>query len=164
MSEDRIDVGDTIAPVLQLVPRPAEQTKLRGWGYDKCRHQRTELDSETRAVACRDCGKALDAFDVLLEYARGERNWQHWQREQSAAAARVQQLKEEERKVKSRTQNAMRKDANAAVAAERARTERMRHDAIQAARDVAAAARRIERLMQRGPRVDPGTPEEEEKT
>lgn len=148
MSEG-IDVGDIIAPVLQLVPGPAQQNKLKGWGYETCRHQRTELNTEDRTVKCRDCGKALDAFGVLLEYAHGERRWQQWQQEQRAAAARVAQLKEEEKKIKARTKAASRKDATEAVRAEQARTEKMRFDTIQAARDMAALARRIEQLNTR---------------
>lgn len=144
------DDGEQLAPVVQLKPGPAQQTKVKGHGYAHCRHIGSELDAETRTVTCRQCGKTLDPFDVLLEYARGERRWQQWEQEQRAAAARVTQLKEEERKVKARTKNASRKDSAEAVRLEQVRTERMRHDVIQAARDVAALAKRIEKLNQRG--------------
>jgi hypothetical protein len=82
------------------------------------------------------------------------------QAETRKAQKHLEELKEEERKVKARTQSASRKEANVAVEAERARTERARLDTIEIAREVAVFARRIEALQTRGPRKDPRTPEE----
>lgn len=146
---DGIDAGERIAPVLQFVPGPPRQIKVKGHGYAFCRHVGTEVDAETRTVTCRQCGKTLDAFDVLLEYARKERTWQNWRDQQRAAAARVEQLKAEEKRVKARTKSASRKDSEQAVRDEQVRTEKMRFEVIQAARDVAALARRIEALNSR---------------
>lgn len=157
----KIDVGDIIAPVLQLVPGTGGETnRVKGLGYGLCGHKRTQLDADKRAVTCRDCGKTLDPFDVLMEYARAERVWQQWDRDTDELRREVARLKEEERKVKARTQSASRKDAAVAVEAERARTERARQDTIELARDVAGLARRIEALQTRGARKDPRTPEE----
>ncbi|MEY4548965.1 MAG: hypothetical protein RL685_5160 [Pseudomonadota bacterium] len=137
-----------VAPVLELV-RGAKALQTRLKDGVRCRHDQTEVDGEDRSVSCRSCGATLDAFDVLLQYARRERNWHYWDQETRELEAKVQALKEEERKVKARTKSASRKDAATAVAAERERTERERFEIITAARDVVELGRRIERLTQR---------------
>lgn len=142
MAED----GPDIAPVLQMVPRA--QTTVKG-SPRFCRHRQTVVDESDRTVACGSCGKALDAFQVLLEYARRERHWQCWDQEVGNKTRELAELKDEERKVKARTKNAARKDAGEAVAAERARTEKTRHEVIMAARDVTALGKRIEQMMTR---------------
>lgn len=38
-----------------------------------CKHERLELDENTRVVECLDCGDRFDSFDVLLMYANQER-------------------------------------------------------------------------------------------
>ncbi len=143
---DRIDVGDIIAPVLQLIPG-GQTTKVQGHSF--CGHDRALVDVALRVVTCRDCGKTLDAFDRLLEYAQGERAWQSREKECRDAAKRLHELKAEERRVKARTKSASRKDSDTAVRDEQARTEKMRLEVIQAARDVGALAKRIEQRCQR---------------
>lgn len=142
MSEER----EGNAPVLR--PVFGAQTTVKG-SPKHCRHRVPVLDAEDRTVACEGCGTALDAFQVLLEYADGERRWQGWDQSVREKQRELEALKDEERKVKARTKNALRKEADMAVATERLRTEKMRRDAIQVARDVVAAGKRIERLMQR---------------
>ena len=150
MSQGNIDVSDIISVVLGVAPQAQPEPQNDTVGYRRfCHHHRTVLDEQRRAVACRDCATALDAFDVLLEYAHGERRWVSRLGEVREAEQRLAALKEEERKVKARTKAASRKDSNAAVAAERARGERERGEIIQAARDIAAGCRRIERITQR---------------
>jgi len=146
----RIDIADIISPVLGVAEptAPANQTAV-AFEPGFCRHYQVSLDGKQRTVSCSDCGKALDAFDVLLGYARGERRWQTWDTLVREAQERVHQLKVEERKAKARLRNASRKDADAAVAAERVKTERMRIAIIESARDIKEACRRIERLAQR---------------
>ena len=118
-------------------------------GKGKCYHRGTfTLDEEERRVQCH-CGATLDAFTMLLRYANGELNWRCWELEMRETAKRVEALKAEERKVKARTKAASKKDADAAVAAERARSEKERFEIIQAARDIAASCRRIERITTR---------------
>lgn len=39
-----------------------------------CAHRAVQVDEEKREVTCRSCGRVLDAFNVLLEYATNERN------------------------------------------------------------------------------------------
>lgn len=161
MSEEEQE-AERLAPVLELMPgRLREELKITGVrGFCRCR--RSVLDEETRVVTCRDCGKTLDAFDVLMEFARGERRWLNFEEEARHAAARLEQLKEEEKRTKARTVAASRKDANVAVEAERARTERARQDTIELAKDVAVLARRIEALQTRGARKDPRSAEQAE--
>ena len=120
-----------------------------------CQHEQTIVDEVVRSVECGTCGAPLDAFQVLLEYARKERHWRHWQAEVSRCHNELAKLKEEERKVKARTKSHARKDALEAVRLEQLHTERMRLDIVQIARDVGAAAKRIEQLAHRGPRKDP---------
>lgn len=118
-------------------------------GKGKCYHRGTfTLDEEERTVQCH-CGATLDAFTLLLAYANRERDWRYYDLEVRDAQKRLAELKTEERKVKARTKAASRKDADAAVAAERARSEQERFQIIQAARDIAASCRRIERLTTR---------------
>lgn len=39
----------------------------------ECRHHSLVLDESTRLAECKNCGDALDPFDVLVEYAYGQR-------------------------------------------------------------------------------------------
>lgn len=90
-----------------------------------------------------------NAVWVLLEYAKRERRWRHWDGESTKALTRIAELKAEEKKIKARTKSASRKDSNQAVRDEQARTEKMRFDLIQDARDLAALAARIEQRCRR---------------
>jgi hypothetical protein len=145
-----IDVSDIRSPVLRLVepPPPEEQTEL-DIRQDRCRHIHIRLVAKTRSATCSQCGKEIDAFDVLLEYAPGERRWQHWHTLANAAQKTLERLRAEERKTKARLKNASRKEATVAVAEEQARTERERFAIAEAARDIGEKCRRIERLTRR---------------
>ena len=143
MSDDVPPDNVRIAPVLQLVP--CGQT-TKGQGYSFCSHDRSLVDVEERVVTCRDCGKTLDAFDRLLEYARGDREWQSREAECRDAAKRLAELKAEERRVKSRTASASRKDATAAVAHEQQATFVRRQAIAAKAKDIAELTRQIVRL------------------
>lgn len=116
----------------------------------RCRHMSTVVDEVSRTVACHTCGAPLDAITVLLEYARGERLWRGWETEMRRTQDKLAELEAEERKVKARTKAASRKDADVAVEAERARTEKMRTDITEQARDIARMCQRIEHLARRG--------------
>jgi hypothetical protein len=121
-----------------------------------CRHHSYKLDTEDRTVNCGACGAGLDAFDTLLEYANKERRWHHWDKEQRETQARLNELKEEEKRVKARTRAASRKDAATAVAEEK-RKEGLRKKAIaDLAREMKKTCERIERLTQGGQVHDPG--------
>lgn len=116
-----------------------------------CRHLSGYVVSEAeRSVTCTACGATIDPIDVLLSYAREERRWRNWRAETGKQVAKVEALKAEEKRVKARTKNASRKDAQVAVDAERARAKREKDVAVwaarAAAREVAKALRAIERL------------------
>lgn len=115
-----------------------------------CRHKQTIVDETGRTVECGTCGAPLDAFQVLLEYARKERHWRHWEAEVNRCHNELEKLKQEERRVKARTKNAARKDAAAAVAEERVRGERARIEIIEKARDARRLLERVEFLAARG--------------
>lgn len=120
-------------------------------GKGKCYHRGAfTLDEEERTVQCH-CGATLDAFTLLLAYANRERDWRYYDLEVREAQKRLAELQREERKVKARTKSASRKDANAAVAAERERTEHERIQIIVAAREIAQLGARVERLARRTP-------------
>lgn len=114
-----------------------------------CKHTQTVVDDVARTVECGTCGKTLDPVEVLLEYARKERHWRHWQAEVDRCHNELEALKAEERKVKARTKSASRKEAAAAVAEDRARGERDRIAITEAARDITELCRRIQRTAQR---------------
>jgi hypothetical protein len=128
-----------------------EQCEVKQTLVAKCFHNRygIEIDAELRTVHCAKCQTQLDPLQVLLDYADGERSWRGWIRECDEKRRGLEQLREEERKVKARTKAASRKAAAAAVEAERERGERERITILQAARDIAASARRIERAVTR---------------
>lgn len=115
-----------------------------------CRHVSTVVDEVQRTVACATCEAPLDPIQVLLEYARKERHWRQWDAEVSRCHDQLAELKAEERKVKARTKNATRKEADSAVAEERVRTERERLLMAELARDAGALCRRIDGLARRG--------------
>jgi len=121
----------------------------RGAKPQPCRHLSTVVCEVNRTVGCSTCGAPLDPIKVLLEYARHERHWRHWVHEVDVAKARLKEIHAEERKAKARLRHALRKDAAVAVAEERVRTERMRMDIIELARDLGQASRRLEQLAQR---------------
>ena len=95
-----------------------------------CGHRRYLVDGEAWVVMCQACGEELDPIQILLDYARAERRHHDWSKETSNLLRRVTELKAEEVRVKARTKNAARKDANVAVAEERARWERKNERAM----------------------------------
>ncbi|GAB1254614.1 hypothetical protein Defa_21010 [Desulfovibrio sp. TH_2024_36128] len=49
-------------------------TSITATGHTKfCRHSRILIDKDNHEVECKDCGKTLDPFEVLLGYADSER-------------------------------------------------------------------------------------------
>lgn len=86
-----------------------------------CRHRQKELDTESRTVSCVYCKKQLDAFDALVEIMRDERNALFAHQRYEEERKRVQELRNEEKKIKARIRNAKRKDADEALKAERER-------------------------------------------
>lgn len=114
--------------------------------HQRCRHMATVVDEVERTVGCATCGAPLDPIQVLLEYARKERHWRGWDAELNRTLERIAELKDEERKVKSRTASASRKDANAAVAHEQQATLVRRQAIAEKAKDIAELTRQIVQL------------------
>jgi hypothetical protein len=143
---------------LELVPDPEVAQVIR-LDFDKqsaiksdsryCSHRQYELDEYAKTVSCGSCGAPLEAFQILLDYAHRERHWRYLDREARDAAEKLAELKAEECKVKARTKNATRKEADAAVAAERVRSERERLLISELARDAGALLKRIDGLTRR---------------
>jgi len=129
------------------------QSELAAERTARCHHHSYKLELGRRAVCCGGCGAELDAFEVLLEYARKERTWRHWEGECIRKRAEITKLQQDERRTKARLKHASRKDAAAAVAEERTRGERERMQIIEAARDIVERARRVERLARSRPLV-----------
>jgi hypothetical protein len=153
-------VSDDAPPDNVLRPTFGQQSELAvefaGTQRGYCRHTQYLLDTTARTVSCGGCGASLDAFQVLLDYARDERNWRTWDRECADKRKLVADLKAEETRVKSRTASASRKDATAAVAHERQATFVRRQAIAAMAQDVAELARRIVRLARIETRADVG--------
>lgn len=62
-----------------------------------CAHPRTEIDEMERTVECLDCGKKLDAFQYILDWANQERRYEmeviHKKRELAKLHAEFEELK-----------------------------------------------------------------------
>lgn len=118
-----------------------------------CWHSSILVHERTRSVTCATCNADLDPFDRLLEYARKERNYHHYGQREKALHDRIAKLEEEERKIKARTRNAIRKDADAAVKeALEKRAEAVR-SVLWKAREITRLGEQIERLL--GPKSAP---------
>lgn len=117
-------------------------------------HERLETQYERVAALMADAkwrtleeiGEAVKAppasVSARLRDMRKERNWRSWEREERETAKRIKELRKEEARVKARTRSASRKDADAAVAAERKRVS-------EAARRTAWNARQIKELAEK---------------
>jgi hypothetical protein len=148
-------MSDDPPRVLRLVPRA--QTDVSE-SSRHCRHAETLLCESSRRVSCKACGALLDAFDVLMGYARRERTWRYWDAETRQARLDLEALKSEERCVKARTANALRKDADHAVAEERRKSEANRRAIARAAKEMIALGWKIMRLARPdGAESDVGT-------
>lgn len=137
---------------------PAGETEIAKTDRSFCAHYRFGyyVDKATRSVTCKGCKVALDAFDVLLEYANGERNWKHWLGESSKEQKKLHDAHEELLRVKARTRSHNRKDAETAVADERKRMhERLGHLSFKA-NEIVRMAMQIEREL--GPIMPQGSP------
>lgn len=78
-----------------------------------CQHTRIEADEHTRTLICHECGATLDAFDFVRKQAATiQQAWSryaHLQREASELVGRVDSLKKEEQRIKSRLKTAREK-------------------------------------------------------
>lgn len=126
-----------------------QQSEVRQERPFHCSHHSYVVAPQDRTVRCGACGAQLEAFDVLLQYANKERRWRHWEAETFRKHEELAQLRAEERKAKARLKYALRGDPEFAATEERIRGERLRHQIIEATRDMSQTCRRLERLVQR---------------
>ena len=111
--------------VIHLGPTGPATSRVGDYDGDhpKCRHRSFNIDAKARIVECNNCGVDLDPIEVLHDFATGERSFRFWAADEKKVHARLKALHEDERKTKARLKNASRKDAEIAVAAERAKWE-----------------------------------------
>lgn len=114
-------------------------------GY--CYPHRPILDEEMRAVSCGKCKAPLDLFDVLLLVSRRYDEWVRLAEETRTMRAEIEALRAEEKRVKARTKSHGRKEAAEAVAAERDKQTRARHEVLTRTNDIRRSLKRIEQLM-----------------
>ena len=76
--------------------------KRRSYGTDHCRHRSILVDECTHTVECAVCHKLVDPYCILLGYAREARALRNYEEELRRTQKRLGDLKEEEKKVKSR--------------------------------------------------------------
>jgi len=105
------------------------------------------VDETSRTVTCKRCKTLLDPIDVLLQVASEHARWVQLGEEQRLLAQQVGQLKEEEKRVRARTKSHSRKDADEAVAAERARHEEQRLHVLTRTDEIRRCLARIDHLM-----------------
>lgn len=98
-------MADDVDNVIQLDTTrvPAFECKPRKRG---CYHQYFILDNEKREVTCRKCGVVVDAFDALvtvsLDWTQYVSNQKMCREESDKAAARLEELKRQERNARAR--------------------------------------------------------------
>lgn len=116
-------------------------------GYRFCRHPRYTLDTEERAVLCRDCKEVLDPFNILVQFAEGERRALSYKKSLEETRGELDELRAEEKRIKARTRNASRKDAEKAVADERKRVAKNFDRAHWALDSIIAIAEKVQRNL-----------------
>lgn len=126
-------VSVTFGPKTELRPKYAEQ----------CYHRQFVADSTSRTLSCKACGKLCDTFDILMLYVRDDAHWKYAREQHRKLNAEISALKKEEERIKNRTKNARRKDANVAVKAERQRLRSTAIRTIDNAREIQKLAARI---------------------
>lgn len=126
---------------------PGKQTELKRSGF--CSHRQVVVDTSVRTVTCSTCGADLDAFTWVADYARQERTLRHWEKEQQRHAKIVADLKDEEKRIKARTRNARRKDADVAVAEEREKWETRLGRAASDLREMRGQMDKVLRMIER---------------
>lgn len=82
-------------------------------GARLCSHEQKEVDNDERTVKCLECGKFLDAFDVLYdiagEYTTHEKRIERWEKESKKVGQEYEELKKKVRNAKRALSNARKK-------------------------------------------------------
>lgn len=79
------------------------ETKIARNRQKWCSHRRFALDAEAREVRCQGCGKLLDPFEILFEYATEERSFENWRQSVIDQGKKLAELRAEEKRIKART-------------------------------------------------------------
>jgi hypothetical protein len=105
------------------------------------------IDKVSRLTTCKRCESQLDPVDVLLEVADRHQEYVRMLEETKIMRRSLEQLREEEKKTKARMKSHSRKDAEAAVQAERERMEEQLRRALGHAQEIQRAGRLIEQVI-----------------
>lgn len=141
--------GDGVIIHLFGTPPAVEGAPEVEWRGTGCYPHAPLVDRALRSVSCRRCKANLDPIEVLLEVAHRHEEWNRLTSEVRTMRATVEALKAEEQRVKARTKSHARKDADEAVAAERAKLERQRAEIACRVDDARRALDRIDQLIGR---------------
>ena len=76
-----------------------------------CEHWSVVVDSKEREVSCSSCGKILDPFSILLQYAYKDRTFGFTREGMLKSREEHNKLLEEEKRIKSRIRYAKKKGA-----------------------------------------------------
>jgi hypothetical protein len=133
-------VPDTMRALLSNKPDGAE-TIIKDGGY--CMHAQIVVDEKARGLFCNLCNATLDPFEQFKRYANQEAQYRVWDRELARQRKQLSEMKDEETKIRARTRNASRKDAELAVAEERKRSKDRRDRSVWNAREMKILADKI---------------------
>ncbi len=132
------DIPDN-APIFEGPPR--------GETGQWCLHDRYTVVYQQRLVTCNACGATLDPFVIVERWARGHAVRDGYRKQVADLQKKLVELHAEERRIKARTRNARRKDADLAVQeAERKAKEnheRTVYGLLSAQTEIAAALKRL---------------------
>jgi len=122
MRIDKPPDDDGLAPVITLRPGQDIEDDARPLATaDRpkkfCTHNRCELVGDTRRVYCRDCGREVPAFDVLLQLTRSHERFIEQRREAErrtkVARGHLEDLLRDERNAKARRRSWRRQEPEA---------------------------------------------------
>ena len=148
MADEKIDVAGIIGPVLGLYDTEVPDVRS-DFKSGRCWQHEARVDGIGRRVWCGKCNAELDPFDVLSKIAHASASRQYRADETRKAGARLEELKAEEKRVKARLKNSMRKDADAAVEAERARSLEARRRCLWKAQEALRLVEDIKKALGR---------------
>jgi len=147
--DDKIDVAGIIGPVLGLFDSESGPEVRSEYGAGRCWQHHACIDGLARRLYCSKCKADLDPFEVLGRIAHAADRRQYVADETRVLTARLEELKAEEKRVKARLKSALRKDATAAVEAERARTLEARRRCVMKAKEALRLVTEIKQALGR---------------
>lgn len=97
-------MSDEWAEVIPMFPVDSDAPVLTGKRPPWCQHKLTELNTESRRVFCRQCGREVDTFEAFLGFAREYEHWltarNHMQKEAERVRVELEDLKRQVRNLK----------------------------------------------------------------